>query len=289
VTGEGGFAAARFEGLRFTREKGWEPVGKEWFYARGTGEESLVAARLASERFEVPRVDVAAARARVDYAKILEQAQGGLPRAVLAEEGDIFASVSRTPRIPVKEVFTPGKVPGLPPILLPKLPLREERRGSEAPSLPLKIPSVERVGPPDISVKPFAAPAPLTMMPLVPKPEVAEFTAPRLGELPLQPQVPRVEPRTPSLTAPKLEPRLELPQLQLPKAEPRTAPRAEPPPRLPAPPLPVFGGVRDAPVPRLPRLFGSREWLVRWFGPGAPEVITAARSRKTARRRGGRR
>jgi len=286
---EGEFAAVRFKGLRFTWEKGFEPVGREWVYARGTGEESLVAARLASERFEIPRLDVAAVRARVDYAKILEQAMGGLPRVANTEEGEVLAGVSRTPRIPVKEVFRPV-AERLPPLLLPpKLPVKEEVRAPQV-NTPLRLPAVEGLKPSVDLAPPRAQPMPPVLGVIAAAMAMQTVQqALRLGEFPVQ--LPRVEPRVAEAAAPRLGlPPLQVPRLEL-KVEPRAAPRAEPPqpPKLPAPPLPAFGGVRDVSVPRLPRLYGVREWLVRWFGPGAPEVITAARSRRSSRRRGGRR
>jgi hypothetical protein len=290
VVGEGGFAAARFEGLRFTWEKGWEPVGREWVYARGTGEESLVAARLASERFEVPRMDIAAVRARVDYAKILEQAQGGLPRSVLlTEEGDILASVSRTPRIPVREVFRPATERLPPPLLPPKLPVKEEVRVPQVIT-PLRLPVVEGfkssvdLAPPRAQPAPRPQPVPLALGDIA-----AVITGAARAPVPAEPaaprQTPRLEPRLELPQLPRPAPKVELPQLAAPASPPPQPPQL---PKLPAPPLPIVGGVRDVPVPRQPRLFGSREWLVRWFGPGAPEVIAAARSRRGKRRRGGR-
>jgi hypothetical protein len=129
----------------------------------------------------------------------MEQAMGGTPKLVLAEEGDIFASVSRAPKIPVRETFTPGKVPSIPPLVMPpKLPARGEegeRREPQVPSLPLKIPSVEYIKTPDISIKPLSVPFSSVKPFQASKPGSLEFTAPKPGELPLQPQVPRVEPR----------------------------------------------------------------------------------------------
>jgi len=293
VVGEGEVAAARLEGLRFTWEKGWEPARKELLFARGAGEESLIAARLASERFEMPRLDVAAVRARVDYAKILEQAMGGLPRVAITEEGEVLAGVSRTPRIPVKEVFRPV-AERLPPLLLPpKLPVKEDVRAPQV-NTPLRLPVVEGLRSSVDLAPPRAQPAAPRLLPMPPvlgdiaamipgaarAPVPAEPVAPR--------QTTRLEPRLELPQLPKLAPKVELPQLAAPASPPPQPPQRALP-KLPAPPLPVFGGVRDVPVPRPPRLFGSREWLVRWFGPGAPEVIPAARSRRGGRRRGGRR
>jgi hypothetical protein len=275
VVGEGEFAAVRFEGLRFTWEKGWEPARKGLLFARGTGEESFLAALLSSERPAGPRLDVVAVRARVNYAKILEQAMGGLPRAVLAEEGDILASVSRTPRIPVRELLT-LRAPGITPIPLPV-------RGAAPPQVQVGAPRLPVAEDLRLSV----SHAPLRPQPLAaPRFKPVALSAAKLSEAvdlkPLEftyPRLPGLEPKVGSAAIPGMAPRLEPPRLQLSlPASPLPQPQRSLP-RLPAPP-PLGLGVRDIPAPRLPRLYGVREWSVRWFGP--PEVVRP-------RRRGSRR
>ena len=268
-------------------------------YGVGTGSDSLITVERATlgQGLGLPHAElVKIIGARVDYAKILEQAQGGLPRSVLlTEEGDVLAGVSRTPRIPVREVFTPASIPGLPPVVLPpKLPVREEERGGkevEARIPPPKIPVGIRATPPDVSVKPLSMPFSSVKPLQAPKPEVAEFAAPKAGELSVQ--LPRVAPEAAEAAAP----RLSLPEVQLPRLEPKLEPRAEPrapqreEPQLPRlPPLPPLGGARDLPITRSLRVLSRKIWVEEWFG--SLDAFLSGRTRASKRgkgRRGGRR
>ena len=283
-------------------------------YGKGAGEESFFFARLPKETRELsaPRYDfLKAVDAKISYQKVFEQAMGGTPKVVLyTEEMEKVLGFSRTPRIPVMEKYV-SHVKDYVPLL--KMPLYlhpptvrpgsfdieefdRERRGG-GPAWEPKIPAIEGFEP-DINIRPAPVnktPPPEFFQPVSPRmgditavaPRVGEIAAPRIGQA-LQPRLDlRIEPRVVDIavtvTVPKIEPKIEIPPQNIPDYRP-------PPgtlPKLPLPP-PIGLGTRDIPAHSPARLWGRKEWLVQWFGPGAPETVTAAKTRTRGRRRGGR-
>jgi hypothetical protein len=157
-----------------------------------------------------------------------------------------------------------------------------ERRGG-GPAWEPKIPAIERFEP-DINIKPTPVSKtspPGFFQPVSPRmgdmaPRVGKIAAPRIGDIAVTVTVPKIEP--------KIDTKIDIPPQNIPD-HPPPPPRTLP--RLPLPP-PIGIGTRDIPVPIPARLWGRKEWLVQWFGPGAPDVVTALKTRKGGRRRGGR-
>jgi hypothetical protein len=315
VVGEGEFGVLGGEKIAYT--KGGLKLSEPLFvYGKGTGEESFIFARLTREQegLVAPRFDIARIGGRVAYQKLLEQAMGGTPKAILyTEEMGEALGLSRTPKIPVLEKYavTPltWELPGKLPLYLhpPKIPAVEGIKPKVEPGKGFRIePKIPTMGEfkPDVDVKPLpAAPKPVQFQPVTLKagisPWIGDITAvaPRVSEVAaprIEPKIgPRIEeittPRIADVTVPRIAPKLE-PKLDAP---PVNAPSYPSPPRLPKlPPMPPlgFGGTRDVPVPRELRLYGRKEWLVRWFGEGAPEIVPPKHAyKRRSRRRGGRR
>jgi hypothetical protein len=296
IVGEGEFGVVGGEKFAYMN-KGLKLKEPFFFYGKGTGEESFLFARLSKETGELvaPRYDFLRLEGKVAYQKVFEQAMGGMPKATLyTEEMGVVLGFSRTPRIPVKETFTPARIPSLPPIVLPpKLPMKEEEREGKGPEIhipPPKIPVDIHVSPPDIGIKSLSIPSSFTRPFQAPKPEVAEFVSPKVGEFSVQ--APRVEPKVAEVTAPKLG----LPQLQLPIQVPKVTPKFDVPPQnIPdhpppdnriqpkLPPLPSLGGTRDLPSPRSLKMYSWKIWQETWFGD-----IGFGSGRRRGRGRGGR-
>jgi hypothetical protein len=267
-----------------------------FIYGKGTGEESFLFMRMPKETQELsaPRYDfLKILDAKISYEKVFEQAMGGTPKTILyTEKMEKALGLSRTPKIPVLEKYTVTPlVKDIPPLTLPlylhppKTPAVEDIRPKVELRIEPKIPVMEEFKP---DVKPSAEYRQVQVQPIVPKIGDITAVAPRIEEA-AQPRVePRVEPKISDVTVPKIAPKLE-PKIDVP---PVNVSDYHPPPQLPKlPPMPPlgFGGTRDVPVPRELRMFGRKEWLVSWFGPGAPMPLSTRNMKTGKARRGGRR
>jgi len=106
------------------------------------------------------------------------------------------------------------------------------------------------------------------------EPKIGQVVEPQIGEI----AVPQIG----EIVVPKIEPKIEIPPQNIPDYKP---PPEETRPKLPGLPLPISSGTRDIPVYNPARLFGRKEWIVEWFGPGA---YFPAKSKSRKSRRGGR-
>jgi hypothetical protein len=116
-------------------------------------------------------------------------------------------------------------------------------------------------------------------------PRLDEITMPRLEPWLDTKIEPKLETKIGEIAIPKVTPKIEVPPISIPDYRP---PPEETRPKLPGLPLPVSSGTRDVPIPG-PRLYGRKEWVVDWFGPGAYFPAIKSKSRKSKSGRGGRR
>jgi hypothetical protein len=296
VSGE--FGVAGGEKIALAKE-GVKLKNPFFVYGKGTGEDSFFFAKMAKETGELtaPKYDfIKVIGANIEYQKVLEQAMGGTPKAILyTEEMEKALGFSRAPRIPVMEKHVSNVENFVTPLKLP-LYLHPERRPGGIGGIESKIPTMENFEP-DINIKPWMGriPNPMEIQPTISGFRDLTSIAPKLGDIvmpKIEPKIgqvaepkldTRVEPRIGDITIsiPKIEPKLE-PPINIPDYKP--PPGEEPSPKLPGLPFPIGSGTRDIPIPG-PRLYGRKEWVVQWFGP----ALSPAKSKSKKSRRGGRR
>jgi hypothetical protein len=300
----GEFGIVGGEKISYTKEglKLNEPF---FIYGKGTGEESFLFMRMPKEtqKLSAPRYDfLNLVDAKISYQKIFEQAMGGTPKAVLyTEEMEKALGFSSAPRIPVLIKYVSHVEDYVPLLKMPYLHPPTARAGlfnveefgkekrTGGTHIEPRIPVAEDYRP-DIGAKsvPPAFTPPAVFQPISQMIGDVTAVAPRIGEIAVPKVTQTAQPKIGEITVPKIGetavPKLE-PKINIPDYKP---PPGETLPKMPALP-PISLGIRDIPIASPMRLYGRKEWLVSWFGPGAPMPLSTRNMKTGKARRGGRR